>query len=106
MWAGSSSWVFALPPLVADVVVADALDVLELPIILRPKLRSLEENFSFSQRRVMTIGQGGRRNQDTETGCDMLRGDTSSLTLLCPPLSISQTEEIHPTGYIHLDPSN
>ena len=48
MWAGSSSfWEFALPPLVADVVVADAFGVLELPMILMTEFRSLEGSFCF-----------------------------------------------------------
>lgn len=48
MWAGSSSfWELALLPLVADVVVADAFGVLELPMILMTKFRSSEESFSF-----------------------------------------------------------
>ncbi len=46
MWAGSSSfWELALPPLVADVVVADAFGVLELPMILMTKFRSSEGSF-------------------------------------------------------------
>lgn len=48
MWAESSSlWEFALPFLVADVVVADAFGVLEPPMILMTKFRSLGEIFSF-----------------------------------------------------------
>ena len=48
MWAGSSSfWEFALPPLAAEVVVADAFGVLERPMILMTKFKSLEGKFSF-----------------------------------------------------------